>query len=419
MKRAAVTFAAVALPILLAACDRGASESPNPAAAADELLIPEANDNVAALVNGAVVVHRTGETNLALSAIRAIDSDPESWWGTPPGDISESMTLALRSPSTIRRIGYSTGIVRSAALASGLRFESSLDGVSFSELGTVRLDEPGEAWEDVSPTRAAFLRVSNLPPMKAGAELALVPAVLARGDAERTSIDPRTIEGTWNVNEIVVTFERSIDAVRGWSNEATTRGIDGGWDDGIVRFAFSRGNEVGIGVIVPDSRGEHLNAMMWFRRTGPPHFGTTWFGSRSTAGPVAAEMPNVMDAYLRNESRFPLFGLSFEERRLRPGSIVTVRRLVSLLQSNPPGLFRFRAHQAGLASEQEDRQLAEAKLQALREALQSAGADPARAEFVAGGRAEAVREPDTPWPAVQRRLNNRIDLELVRAEPPR
>lgn len=412
MRRETLTLAFLASMLLLMACG---AETPPPPPAPPHLLRGESEDNVVALVNGAVVVHRTGEAGLDASAIRAIDSDPESVWATPPGDLDETMTVALRAPATIRRIGFSAGTVKSGALAAGLRFEASMDGVSFQVLGSVELDGDRERWLDLTPVRAAFLRVTTLPPTALGAQVALVPTILASGDPD-DSTQP-SIDGTWTVNEMTVVLHSAGPVVLGASDEATTRGIDGGWDRGLVRFIFSRGNEVGVGIIAVGAGGQHLNGMIWYRNPGAPHFGTTWFGERSGAPRARADVPDVMDAWLRNEGRSPLFGLSFDGERLVAGSAPVVDRLATLLRANPPGLFRFRAHEVGNGTLEEDLRLAEAKLESLRQALRSAGVDPARAEFVAGGRSEALREPDTPWTALQERLNNRIDLELARVVP--
>lgn len=394
--------------VLLAACSEPAAPP------ADEPLVTPEGANLLTITRGAVVVGRTGEATLSASAVHAIDSDPVSFWATPPGDADETMTVALGGEAEIRRIGLSSGLAR-RDLVRSVRFEASPDGAAFRPLGTVVLDEPGEAWKDVAPVSARYLRISTLPDGKP--KQLRVPVLLASGSLRQS---PRpSLDGGWTINGFDAWFETRGDAVRGVTRETPPRLLEGGWDGPVLRLAWSRGNEHGVLAVTVDPSGEALNGMLWYLWAHRPFFGTAWFGKRSTAAapPSAGAPPQTV--FLRSDGRYPLYGLSFAGEQLTAHSSRAVQELASFLGRSEPGRFRLVAHYVGTGSAESDRRLAAARLDALRSALRAAGIDPSRAEWAAAGRAAAESANDRPWTPLQVILNNRVDLEIVSRGPSR
>lgn len=397
--------------VLLAACREAATP------AADRPVTGADGDNLLTLTRGAVVTSRTGEANLHTSAVQAIDSDPSSFWATPPGDRDETMTIALPGETEIRRVGFGSGRRGGGSLAKTLRFESSLDGTSFQPLATVTLEERGEAWAEVAPVDARYLRVTTVATFADGAASARVPVLHATG-VLRAAARP-SIDGGWSINGIDAWFESSGDAVRGVTAENPPRLLEGGWDGQVLRLAWSRRNEHGVVAIAVDPQGRHLNGILWYLEAHRPFFGTTWYGQRAGIPKPSSGGAHPRTVFLRSDGRYPLYGLSFDGDRPRPHSHAAIQDLASLIGRAKPGTLRFVAHHVGTETAESDRRLAAARLDSLREALRGAGVDTARVEFVPAGRAAALAANDRPWTPLQVVLNNRVDLELVRPAPQR
>lgn len=397
--------------VLVAAC-----REPTPPAAERPVLGTD-GENLLTLSRGAVVTARTGETALDRSAVQAIDSDPSSFWATPPGDLDETMTIALPGDVEIRRIGFSSGALGPANLARTLRFEASTDGVTFSPLATVTLEKAGDVWRDVPPSHVRHLRITTVDGVTASPGHLRVPTLLAAGTI-RPSPRP-DVRGGWVINGVETWLEVNGDAVRGVTREDPPRLLEGGWDGRLLRLAWSRGNEHGVLGAAADPAGRRMSAVLWHLWAHRPFFGTTWFGERADIRKPPSPGVPPQSVFLRSDGRYPLYGLSFEGEQLTPHSMPALADLASLIEGSKPGTFRFVSHFVGTETAESDRRLAAARLDRLREALRGAGADPSRVEFAAAGRAAALEANDRPWTPLQVVLNNRIDLELVRGAPQR
>ncbi len=408
---------AIASALALGACRE--AEPPAPREAEKPLLVGH-EDNLLSLVRGAVVTHRTGEALLRASAAMAIDGDPLTYWATPPDDLEETMVVALPGPAEIRRIGISTGALRPATAAGIVRFDASTDGTTFVSLGEVHVEEKGETWIDVTPTRAVFVRATTIAPFRDGARSVRVADILAAGTNTDSASRP-AIEGFWEINGMAAHFRSEGSTVRGLVAEREPMALDGAWQGRVIRLAWTRGAERGVAALGVDAASSHLNGVLWHVRSHRPFFWTTWFGQWTPGGDAPSGTPtDPMRDFLDAEGRYPLYALEFDGPRLRPGSEPAVERLAALIGENAPQRFRFVAYHAGMKSADEDMRLTEARLGALRDALRKAGADPGRAAFVPRGRAALVNADadELPWAPLHVLLNNRIDLELVRESRP-
>jgi hypothetical protein len=381
------------------------------APAVEKPVVQAASENLLTLPRGAVVIARTGEAWLGVSAIQAIDTDPASFWATPPADVSETMTIALGGEAEIRRIGFSRGGRGKTNLARTLAFEHSLDGGTFAPLGTVTMGTEPDAWTDVAPARARFLRVTTVDGFVPSPQHLRVPTLLATGSLKES---PRaSIDGGWTINGVPTWFESSGNRVRGVTREDPPRLLEGGWDGRVLRLAWSRKNEHGAVALVLDPAGRHLNGILWYLWPHRPFFGTSWFGVRTAMEPPPMAGPSPQTIFLRSDGRYPLYGLSFEGEQLTPHSTPTVQGVASLIGRAEPRTFRFVAHHVGTETAEFDRRLAAARLDRLRAALRDVGVDLSRVEFEAAGRTAASTANDRPWTPLQVVLNNRIDLELT------
>ncbi|HVR44128.1 MAG TPA: discoidin domain-containing protein [Thermoanaerobaculia bacterium] len=407
----------LALTLLLAAarCDRPADSS------SDRPLLLDPPESLLSITRGATLVHRTGEYDLQVSPLLAIDSDPRTWWATPMEDPDQSATFALAGIAEVRRIGFSTGTFEGYRAPRSIAFESSLDGSSFSPLGRVRLDDYGEAWLEVPPTPTLYVRVTTDEGFHPEARQILVPTLFVEGSEPAAAPRPDA-SGGWRINGFHAVFDAGESIVRGVVLEDPPRSLEGGWDGRLIRFAWAREAERGVGAATLDSEGKALGALMWYLRPDPPFFGASWTGSRASSGSRPQGGPDPMEVFLRMDGRYPLYGLEFEGTKLREGSAPAVRRLAEALRARRPGRCRLVAHHVGSDSAEADRRIAAERLESLRAALIAAGADLAGTELVASGRAEAVSAPDRPWTPLQVRLNNRIDLVVTEPDgggPPR
>lgn len=397
----------IALSVILAlsACDRTSAPPAGPS------FFREQPANLLTMLHGATVVDRTGEFSLRTSAIDAIDGDPTTAWATPPGDLEQTLTIALSREASIRRIGiHFGGGSTQAGFARSLRFEASSDGMDFAPLGTVEAEAKPLTWLTIEPSTATHLRVTVLAAFEDNATVAQVPTLLADGETLSSPPVP-DLRGRWRINNFEATISTDEKIVHGVTNETPPRVFRGAWDDRAIRFAWAQGSDYGVGVMTADSEGKALNAKMWHIKAHPPFAAPAWFGERMGEIVPVTDAPQIMDAFFRAEGRFPLHDLVFDGTSLVPGSGATLRMLAGLIEANPPGTFRFAAHYVSEGSEQEDLAMSKGRVEALRAELARMGVAVERAGYDAAARRDLR---DLPWSEPELFLNNRVDLELVR-----
>ena len=132
------------------------------------------------LAQGSAVIARSGEVMLELSPLSAIDGDPSSFWMNPPGDLPQSMTVALPARSRVDKIGIRT-TARGNWAANHVTFASSLDGLTFTPVTTIKsADTDDPQWFDVKPFEASAIRITVDDPLLPEHDVRL-NSVLARG----------------------------------------------------------------------------------------------------------------------------------------------------------------------------------------------------------------------------------------------
>lgn len=393
--------------LALAAC--GPEKSFPPASSSQQSTAParvvwtDDRDNLARIDRGAVVTHRTGEVNLQMTPVRAIDSDGRSPWATPRGPIPWSTTIALAAPADVSSMALTLRGARTRT-ASKFGVEVSTDGETFTDAGELTVAETAAHGRIDRPAVRA-IRLTSRP--AEGEMMTAVSEIVVYG-REVAPWQPPSLAGTWRVNGTKLALSDAGGMVRGATGAEPPTLLEGGWSGRSIRFAWSRGEEFGVGVMAVDPSARHLNALWWNLKPIEAFFGSSWLGSREAGTQAPAIRGSVMDVFLRRDGRYPLYGISFEDDgTLSASSAGAVRALADLLKREPER-YRLVAHEVSEAGADADRETARRHLLTLAAALEREGV--ATIATHAAGR-DAMEH--TPWIPVQKLLYNRIDLQLV------
>jgi hypothetical protein len=346
--------------------------------------------SLVSLPRGSCVVSRTGEAMLDLSALRAVDSDPVSFWEPPPKDVPQSVVIALPARSMIRRVGFRT--TASAYTAHQVKFETSLDGAVFQPLATVTSAATGDPqWFTVPSTTTALLRVTMLDLATSGRDPRLY-SILADG-TEQEPPHPGSIEGTWSINGVPAIFSQHGDRVAGilFLGKEPIR-LEGGSDGRLYRLAWVRGNDYGLAAITVSPDGKHLSGIEWHEEAIPLFYGDSWFGERGESDAPAPE--SIAIPHLKRVGRFPLFAVDVDE-------------LANIIKTAPMPL-RLVAHQFRERDDAQNLARAQRELASLQQALAGRGI---KIDGVAAG---AANPRQTPVSEIMRAMYSSIDLEIRR-----
>lgn len=386
MKRLITLVAA----LLLVQCAKSRPAAP----AEQKKLVDDTHERMSLLdlTRGTAVLTRSGEAMLDLSALRAIDSDPGSFWMTPPGDLPQSMVVALPARSRVEQVGIRT-VAGGGFTAKHVVFESSTDGRRFAPLITITsADSSDGQWFPVTPTETTHLRVTMVDSPQPDHDVRLY-SLLARG-VELEPPRPGDITGCWIVNGRNARFARRGARVIGILEMGRQPiRFDGGFDGRIYRLNWIRGNDYGMALITVAPGGQRLSGIEWHEEAIPMFFGDSWFGERQTCATSIADSGEVMAGLLRRTGRFPLYSVDVQLlRRFIPGA-----RLV--------------AHEFRQPTAERNHEFAQRELDTLRQQLERAGVNLNGVEFVAQGSAAPRQEPVTE---AMRVLYSSIDVEIRR-----
>lgn len=381
---------ALAAALLLVQCAK-----PRPAVPAEQKkLVDDAQERMSLLdlTRGTAVVTRSGEALLEVSALRAIDGDPGSFWMTPPHELPQSMVVALPARSRIEQVGIRT-VAGGGFTAKHVLFESSTEGRQFTPLTTITSADSNDAqWFSVTPSEATHLRVTMVNSPLPDHDVRLY-SILARG-AELEPPHPGDITGCWIVNGRNARFARRGARVIGILEMGRQPiRFDGGFDGRIYRLNWIRGNDYGMALISVAPDGQHLSGIEWHEEAIPMFFGDSWFGERQTCATSIADSGEVMAALLRRTGRFSLYSVD-----------------VQLLRRFIPEV-RFVAHEFRQPTTERNREFSQRALDALRRQLERAGVNLNGVTFVAQGSDAPRQEPVTE---AMRALYSSVDVEIRR-----
>lgn len=397
------------LIVLIAACAK--PQAPPPASAPAQETDSAERTSLMDMAHGGTVVSRTGETMLAVSALRAIDGDLGSFWMDPPGDLPQSMIVALPAHSRIDRVGIRTA-PKGGFTAGHVSFEASADGKAFTPIATITSADTKEAqWLTAKPTDASYIRITMVDAMVRGHDVRLDSALAAGQELEPPH--PGTLAGCWTVNgrqaQFVVRGSRIVGIM---DVDRQPILFDGGFDGRINRLNWIRGNDYGMALLTVAPDGSAMSGMEWHEEAIPMFEADSWFGQHQACGAANASPAGQIDALLRRVGRFPLFALRFRS----DGSLDAQQSadiLHALMQRLTRGHepMRFVAHEFRQPSPAANRAFAQRELDALRQQLTAEGANLSGVNFIAQGSDAPRQEPVTE---AMRALYSSVDLEIRR-----
>lgn len=343
-------------------------------------------DNLLNYGRGAVVIERSGEGSLLVSALHAIDGDPASQWLTPTGDPNQAMVVSLPSRTEVSQVGISNERAITSRVVKSLQFEGSDDGISFQILSTIVLDKAAnQQLFAVRPRALRFLRIALLESFGDPGSIE-VPSILVRGKALEP---PRhgLLGGAWMMNQTAVDFAQIGAHVVGADREKTPMEIDGGTDGVIYRFAWIRGPQHGLGAIAVDRDGKRASGVWWFEECNPYLLGAPWFGVRTDEANRVPMTPKVMLSYLGKLGRFPLYGIVFDARDQVDEKLSdhALEQLRQFSDQNPGIRLRFLAHEFRGASREANRLRSQVQIKSFKAVLIKRGVDISRHELEAVG----------------------------------
>jgi hypothetical protein len=331
---------------------------------------------------------------LEVSALNTIDSEPSTFWMSPPRDLPQSIVIAVSARSRIDKVGIRT-TAKGVFTANHVTFESSLDGRTFAPVTKVKsADSSNAQWFDVKPFEATYLRVTIDDSLLPSHDVRL-NSILARG-VEVEQPHPGDITGCWSINGERARFARRGAHVIGIleTGKEPIR-FDGGFDSRIYRLNWIRGNDYGMTLLTVSPDGQRLSALNWHEEAIPMFFDMAWFGEKETCS-ISVRDTDVPLALLHRTGRFSLYD-------------VPVADLLPMIKRMPK--FEFVAHEFRSPTAKENQEASERALAGLRQQLQSAGVDLSGVRFVAQG-SDAPRQ--TPVTDVMRALYSTVDLQIRR-----
>jgi hypothetical protein len=401
------TLAALVL-IAFAACEQEKPAPKKPQPYVPGLLSNERmdfdTDNLLSLARGASVVSRTAEQSFQHSAAQAIDGEWQSHWISPADAPEQTLTFALAARSRIRQIGVTPG----AQAMQQLRVESSLDGMAWTPVTTMKvLPKPIPQRANVPAFEALYLRAT---PVGASTKFVAIGSLHAIGE-EVAPPPARSIEGCWTINGEPARFD--VDGAYVTGRIGSELLVEGGFDGRAAKLMWRARAQYGYMMltVTPDGRG--ISGVQWHQVVGHEVTGDGWIGSRGTD--CSAAVPNVdaiRERLMERTSRWPLFGLAFDANdKLDPvASAAMLDRAAAVIKASPAKKFRLVAREVRFDPKQ-NRARAQVRLEAAAAALARRGIDTKRLELVNAGDSFGVWALTT---VTQKTMAGGVDLEVNR-----
>ena len=391
--------------LLALACKRDAeAHAPDAAAtkAPPPIQVDRDADNLLNLAYGAAVVSRTGELNLDNSAVQAIDGIFASFWTSSPGVTNETLIYSVLAPSRITHVGITP--VKGDEVPRRVRFDGSLDGKSWSELATIETQNVPRT-EKVEERQLVAAKESVVRYVRVQPVEQQTYYVHARGfhllGAEVQPPAPPPFTGCWIINGQRAHIVQEKARLTGVIEANPPIYLDGGTDNRVGLVMWMQGPTWGYAALSRTPDGAHITGLRFYEEAFEYQLGEGWMGDRCDAPP--ALQPLDPREFLRRAKRYSVFGVAFDDQA-RLSAELSARALDDIRALAPR---RIEVREYAFDDHARNRIRAQAKIAALRAALQARGMNVANVEFVAAG-----SESDGPSTAssVQRLLGTRIDI---------
>lgn len=405
-----------AVPVLLAflaltACRKEppAAPTPQPAPTANAPAPPGEidTDNLLNLAYGTAVAFRGGELNLESSAVHAIDGFSNTFWISAPGTPEETFVFSLLAPAQIRRVGVSAQ--QSGERMESVAFQTSMDGKSWRDLATIRLEgTDARQFATVTPTVARYLRVHTFDPT--GQYYVRARGFHASGEEMEPPATP-SFSGCWMLNGVRARIEQKGARITGVLETSPPTFLDGGTDNRVAMVMWMRESAWGYAALTRTPDGQRMSGLMFYEHINPRYVGEGLLGPRCAPEEAFNPPPPANPGrFLQRAKIYSLYGLAFdaEDRLIEEVSAPLLDSLVSILESSPSQRYRVVAHELRADTPAQNQQHTAARLQALRAALGKRGVTLDRIDFVSAG-----SDWDGPpiGSVLQRSLVSRVDLE--------
>lgn len=409
----------LAAALLLFACPRSREATPpRPAQPSRPEEMPTSGDDsaertsLASLTAGACLIDRTGEDQLTVSALNAIDGNPDSGWVGPPQDLPQSLTVGLPVPTRVTSIGLRSSMKTPYRLRD-VRVEAAKGDGPFATIATVALKDASDAqFFDVPAVEADRLRVTVLAGFAPDHAVQLA-SVLVRGqELERPALPH--LAGSWRVNGHGAAFAQFGNHIAGALQlNKQPYFFEGGADGNrMLRLLWIRGLEYGYAAATVSRDGKHLSFMDWHEEPIPFFYDDAWFGERVSDALPPDESELFAASYLRRAGRWPLFGVAFHnDGSLDAEASDHALRLLARMILKTPGRLRLVSHEFREATPAANRAHAQRALDAVRNELARHSVPLGNVQFVTAG-------SDNPRQVVctqtMRELYSSIDFEIQR-----
>jgi hypothetical protein len=177
------------------------------------------------------------------------------------------------------------------------------------------------------------------------------------------------IGGCWSINGFSSQFKVDHGRIVGTIGGDHPISFDGGSDGLVYRFVWISGPDRGFGLITTAPDGKHLSGLRWYVEPTLDSTAESWFGERSSCGPTPAS-EDVRLLFLQRSRHLPLYG--------------SEDAILDFLTSFP-GRVRLVSREFRQPTAEANRRVAQARLDALRQAIARRGIDPARFDWVVAG----------------------------------
>jgi hypothetical protein len=408
MKRVALLLTLATLAACRKTPDVPVPPPPRPASVTDAS-IAEEKKNVLSIINGAVVIDRSGELTLSSSAILALDSTPTTGWVTAPHDSNSWVTVELASRTRISAISLDSSFGAPPARPKSVELAASGDGALFTRIATLDFAAGERQRFEIAPFEARYIRLTIL--SNRGGDVATAVGTFG---AEGTRIDAAPkgeISGRWLLDGVEqLELAQNGSTVLGRIDIPSPIFLLGDLKDGYIRYMWVRANQAGYGVMSVNGAGDALNGIWWHERPLNLFFGNSTYGRRTgEAGAVGIDGRFVQTA-IAELGRCSLFPLRFSARNdeLEEGSQL-LAMAVQAAAADPARQYRLTSYAFGHGASAANRAVSEARVATMRRLLPAL---PRNVQLHAAGDAPP-RLWDPPRCPVDVTLYDRVDLELI------
>jgi OOP family OmpA-OmpF porin len=378
---------------------------------------PPAQENLAGLAAGAVVVVRPTVADANGEAWFLLDEDLRTSWTSLDGKHLEPTVIELQDRSVIKSVQFDTGNVDwDGRLAKRMLVEmsdvSATEG--FKPIADVTLAaemKDKQVFKTTADVPGRWLRLS-VKSMQTS-DKGIVQLMEFRAFGERvTHTDPPPVTGTYLVEDGTLMHLRQEGArVTGCFEGDGGGPIEGGLEGRALRFNWKMGTDEGpaIGVF-----GNGASFFGFWKTNGVEPNATITVVDVKRKGTAPGDCPNwhnadPLDAELKKTGRVRLYGINFDSDSdvIRAESKPTLDQIVATLKKDAALKITIEGHTDSTSTPQHNQQLSEKRAAAVKAYLVTGGIDAARLNTAGFGSTRPVATNDS---AIGRAENRRVEL---------